>query len=132
MATHPSLESPYRQRSPASCSPWGLKQSGMSEQLSTACSIFFFFLLKKLISFFTHIFWRRKWQFTSVFLAGEFHRQWSLAGYSPWGCQEWDTTEQLSNNENPHSSKRFLIYLPVFNLLPSIWFILHKTVKRIF
>ena len=29
--------------------------------------------------------WRRKWQPTLVFLAGESHGQRSLAGYSPWG-----------------------------------------------
>ena len=28
-----------------------------------------------------------------VFLPGESHRQRSLAGYSPWGCEELDTTE---------------------------------------
>ena len=31
--------------------------------------------------------WRRKWQSTPVFLPGKFHRQRSLAGYSPWGCK---------------------------------------------
>ena len=31
----------------------------------------------------------------SVFLPGEFHRQGSLAGYSPRGHKEWDTTERL-------------------------------------
>ena len=30
------------------------------------------------------------------FLQGEFHRQMSLAGYSPWGHKELDTTEQLT------------------------------------
>ena len=29
--------------------------------------------------------WRRKWQFTPVFLSGEFHGQKTLMGYSPWG-----------------------------------------------
>ena len=29
--------------------------------------------------------WRRAWQPTQGFLPGEFHRQRSLAGYSPWG-----------------------------------------------
>ena len=29
--------------------------------------------------------WRRKWKPTLVFLPGEFHRQRSLVGYSPWG-----------------------------------------------
>ena len=32
---------------------------------------------------------------TSVFLPEEFHRWRSLAGYSPWGCKESDTTEPL-------------------------------------
>ena len=33
---------------------------------------------------------------TPVFLPGEFHRQGNLVGYSPWGCKELDTTEQLT------------------------------------
>ena len=40
--------------------------------------------------------WRRKWQPTPGFLPGEFHRQRSLAGYSPWGPNESDTKEQLT------------------------------------
>ena len=40
--------------------------------------------------------WRRKWQPTPVFLLGEFHEQRSLAGYSPWGHKESDTTERLN------------------------------------
>ena len=32
----------------------------------------------------------------SVFLPGEFHGQRTLAGYSPWGCKELDTTEKLT------------------------------------
>ena len=39
--------------------------------------------------------WRRKWQPAPVFLPGKFHGQRSLAGYSPWGCKESDTTERL-------------------------------------
>ena len=35
----------------------------------------------------------KKWQPTPVFLPGEFHRQRSLVGYSPWGHKESDTTE---------------------------------------
>ena len=38
----------------------------------------------------------REWQPTPVFLPGEFHGQRSLAGYSPWGQKELDTTERLS------------------------------------
>ena len=36
--------------------------------------------------------WRRKWQSTPVFLP-ESHGQGNLAGYSPWGRKESDTTE---------------------------------------
>ena len=36
---------------------------------------------------------RRAWQSTPVFLPGESHRQKSLAGYSPWGRKESNTTE---------------------------------------
>ena len=35
----------------------------------------------------------RKWQPTPVFLPGKSHGQRSLAGFSPWGCKELDTTE---------------------------------------
>ena len=34
----------------------------------------------------------RKWQPTPVFMPGKPHGPSSLAGYSPWGCKEWDTT----------------------------------------
>ena len=37
--------------------------------------------------------WRRKWQPTLVFLPRKFHEQRNLAGYSPWGHTESDTTE---------------------------------------
>ena len=37
--------------------------------------------------------WRRKWQLTPVFLPGKFHRQRTLAGYSPWGLKVLDMTE---------------------------------------
>ena len=46
------------------------------------------------------IFWRRAWQPTPVFLPGESHGQRSLQGYSSWGRQEWDTTEQLSTAQD--------------------------------
>ena len=39
--------------------------------------------------------WRRKWQPTPVFLPRESQGRRSLVGYSPWGCKESDTTEQL-------------------------------------
>ena len=40
--------------------------------------------------------WRRKCHPTQVFLPGKFHGQKSLVGYSPWGRQESDRTQQLS------------------------------------
>ena len=40
--------------------------------------------------------WRRTWQLTPVFLPGEFHRQRSLVGYSPWGYKGSDMTEQIT------------------------------------
>ena len=41
--------------------------------------------------------WRREWQPTPVFLPGESHGQKSLAGYSPWGRKELDTTEETEH-----------------------------------
>ena len=38
---------------------------------------------------------RRQWHSTPVPLPGQSHGQRSLVGYSPWGCYESDTTEQL-------------------------------------
>ena len=37
--------------------------------------------------------WRRAWRPTPVFWPGESHGRRSLAGYSPQGCKESDTTE---------------------------------------
>ena len=39
--------------------------------------------------------WRRARSLCPVFLPGESHRLRSLVGYSPMGCKESDTTEQL-------------------------------------
>ena len=40
--------------------------------------------------------WRREWLPILVFLPGDFHGQWSLAGYSPWGSKKSDTTKRLT------------------------------------
>jgi len=37
--------------------------------------------------------WSRKWQPTPGFLPGKSHGQKRLAGYSPWGYKERDTSE---------------------------------------
>ena len=50
-----------------------------------------------LLSHLTHqslFYWPLKWQPTPVFLLGEFYGQKGLAGHSPWGCKELDTTER--------------------------------------
>ena len=41
---------------------------------------------------------RRKWQPSPVFLPGKSHGQRNLAGYSPQGPKESDTTKQLNSN----------------------------------
>ena len=46
---------------------------------------------------------------TPVFLPGEFREQRSLAGYSPWGHKELDTTEVT---EHARNSNRKLIHFP--------------------
>ena len=40
--------------------------------------------------------WSRKWKPGPVFLPGQFHRQRSLVGYSPWGHTESDVTEHMN------------------------------------
>ena len=47
-------------------------------------------------------YWRKEWQPTPVFLPGESHEQRSLAGYSPWGYKESDTTEKLKTQADMH------------------------------
>ena len=46
-----------------------------------------------LISLFTFMHWRRKWQPTPVFLSGESQGRGSLVGCCLWGCTDSDTTE---------------------------------------
>ena len=46
--------------------------------------------------------WRREWLPTPVLLPGEFHGQRTLAGYSPWGHKEWNTTDQLTLSLSLH------------------------------
>ena len=80
------------------------------------CQCYFFIQIYVLVKWCTHCFFiscllpvqisSRKWQPTPVFLPGKFHGQKSLAGYSPWGCKESDTTE--------HASSAHLYRLQVF------------------
>ena len=43
---------------------------------------------------------RREWQPTPGFLPGQFHGQRNLAGYSPWGLEKSEMTEQPSKQES--------------------------------
>ena len=53
--------------------------------------------------------WRRAWPPAPVFFPGEPHGQRSLAGYSPGGREESDTTERLSTHT---ASLRWCVSLP--------------------
>ena len=44
----------------------------------------------------------RKWPPTPAFLPGEFHEQRCLVSYSPWGCKESDTTEDMYVRAHTH------------------------------
>ena len=58
----------------------------------------------------------REWHPTPVLLPGKFHKQRSLAGCSPWGHKESDTTERLSTNSSAVSG-RSSVWFP-FLVLP--------------
>ena len=52
--------------------------------------------------------WSRKWQPTPVFLPGKFHGQRRVAGQSPWGGKESDTTEHTHTPVGLKSGKIFV------------------------
>ena len=65
--------------------------------------------------------WRREWQPTPVFLPGEFLGQRRLAGYSPRGGKESDTTEWVSFH--PMVNAVFSLVIPfssLFSFLPEV------------
>ena len=68
--------------------------------------------------------WRRKWQLTPRELPGESHEERSLAGYSPEGRKELDTTERQGAHMPPvavgWSQQPLRFYLCVLN--PSVVF----------
>ena len=53
--------------------------------------------------------WERAWQPTPVFLPGESHGQWTLVGYSPQGCKEWNITEVTE-----HVCTNFYIIIDIY------------------
>ena len=62
--------------------------------------------------------WKRQWQPTEVFLPGKSYGQRSLAGYSPWGDKESETTEQLKKNTR---SSIVLLGIPLGGFLEGSW-----------
>ena len=60
--------------------------------------------------------WRRAGQPTPLFLPGESHEQRSLVGYSPQGCKESDTTEQLNTHAGTTVRDVMLQYMLVLGL----------------
>ena len=57
---------------------------------------------------------RRKWQPTPLCLPGKSYGQRSLAGYSPWGHKELDTTEWVANTHtHTHTHTHLESPLPI-------------------
>ena len=54
------------------------------------------------LSLFTFMHRRRKWQPTPVFLIGESQGRWSLMGCRLWGHTESDTTEATQQQQQQH------------------------------
>ena len=62
--------------------------------------------------------WRRAWQPTLVFFAGESHGKRSLEGYSPQGCTELDITEvtqqvHMYSLFNKYLKTKYIIYFKI-------------------
>ena len=66
--------------------------------------------------------WRREWLPTPVFLSGEFQGQRNLAGYSPRGLKELDTTERVT------LSLSFLSLLSCYSRALDLFF--HRKARR--
>ena len=93
---------PHGWRSLVGYSPWSHKKLDVTERLH------FYFMVAQTVknlpamqemqlwSWVEKIPWRREWLPNPVFLPEEFHGQRSLVGYSPGGCKESYTTEQLT------------------------------------
>ena len=90
------LENPHGQRSLAGYSPWDHKDSDMTERLSTAHTLFRRQIRHRFDPWVSKIPWGWKWWSVPAFLSEKSHGQSSLAGSSPWGHKESDTTKRLS------------------------------------
>ena len=56
-----------------------------------------------------------------LFLPGKFHEQRNLAGYSPWGCKESDTTEWISTH-----TETLYIHIHNINILSKFSYLKHS------
>ena len=105
------LENSMGQRSPVGYSPWCCRESDMTERLTLFSLLYLIYRPHGSLSgkgpacqcrrrrrlgfdpWVGKIPWSRKWHPTLVSLPGKFHGQRRLVGFSPWGCEELDTTE---------------------------------------
>ena len=71
-------------------------------------------LFLKAFFYYIFIYRRRKWQPAPVFLPGEFHGHWSLAGYSSWACKELDMTEHKRTRTHTHIYIHAYVYMYIF------------------
>ena len=73
--------------------------------------------------------WRRAWQPTAVFLLGESHGRRRLAGYSPQGHKEADTTEATQHTQGQQEGfQKVACVLPRFSvrLFATLWTVAHQ------
>ena len=66
---------------------------------------------------------RRKWQPTAVFLPGESRGQRILAGYSPCGCKQSDTTEWVNSSS--------MLRTTIYDYLKTIFSHLEMTLSQV-
>ena len=88
----------HGRRSLVGCSPWGRKESDMTQQLRFH---------------FTFMHWRRKWQPTPVFLPGESQGRGSLVGCHLWGRTESDRAEATQQQQQQQHRK---LYTPLISV----------------
>ena len=126
MSTHSSILPGEFQghRSLVGYSPWGHKESDMTEQLFGASPMaqraenlpamqetqttWVWSLGQKDP-------WRKQWQPTAVFLPGKFQGQRSLAGYSPRDHKESDVTKHMAHSTNHSFFSIFAVPTTCFN-----------------
>ena len=69
-----------------------------------------------LVTHFTFVHWRRKWQPTPVFLPGKSQGRWSLVSCRLWGCTELDTTEATQQQQQQQQQQCVYVYpnIPIY------------------